>query len=101
MFSWGLHKWLRSDFTGFRGGFAGFAAVSRVSRCYYELHNARTEVWGSGNQGEKILQPHEEGGGLLRGPHVTGAGPRCLEGGFAQDFAGFAGGFAVVSQVSQ
>ena len=70
----------------------------RVSRCYYELQNARTEVWGSGNQGEKILQAHEEGEGSWYG---TGAGPRYLEGGFAQDFAGFAGGFAVVSQVSQ
>ena len=64
----------------------------------YELQNAGTEVWGSGNQGEKILQPHEEGGGPQG---ATGAGPRCLEGGFAQDFAGFAGGFAVPSQISQ
>ena len=40
-------------------------------------------------------------GGVPGGGVGTGAGPRCLEGGFAQDFAGFAGGFAVVSQVSQ
>ena len=40
-----------------------------------------TEVWGtSGNQGEKILQPHEEGGGAPRGGGgETGAGHRCLE----------------------
>ena len=47
-----------------------FAAVSRVfAVLYYELQNARTEVWGSGNQDEKILQPHEEGGRGSPGTH--------------------------------
>ena len=56
---------------------------------------------------KRFSSPMRRGGGfrnpppLLMGGHGTGAGPRCLEGGFAQDFAGFAGGFAVVSQVSQ
>ena len=100
--------------------FRGFRDATRIS---YELQNARTDVLGSGNQGEKILQSHEEGSSWWG--HGTGAGPRCLagpgclagsrclEGGFAPDFAqasrvvsrclcrfcsDFAADFAVVSQ---
>ena len=66
--------WHRNGFAWFHGDFASgfavilpdFAAISQVSRRFcgfrgatmkYELQNARTEVWGSGNHGEKILQP--------------------------------------------
>ena len=45
-----------------------------TARCWM----IKTEEWQLKSTTSSILLPHEEGVGLLRGAHGTGAGPRCL-----------------------